>query len=387
MDARPPTREIAPILISLLLALLLAMLDNTIVGPALPTIVGELGGLEHLSWVFTAFALTSAIAMLVLGKVGDLVGRKSTWMASILIFLIGSALSGAAQDMTQLVAFRAVQGVGAGGLVVGGMAIMGELVSPAERGKYQGLLVAVTPIALLGGPLAGGWITDHASWRWAFYVNLPLGAVVLLAVWFTLRLPARERPMVVIDWWGVGVLALATSALVLIGSWAGTRYGWASWQILALAAVAAVGVAVLVAVERAAREPVLPLHVLTNRDFALSGVLAFVSGLAMVVAAAFLPQYQQLVQGYSATSSGLLLLPVMAPTVVVSIVVGQLISRTRRVRIYTIVGSAVMVAGMFALAQLEIGTGPAAAIAFMILLGLGMGFVLQVPTLIAQNSV
>ncbi|MDN2502347.1 MFS transporter, partial [Nocardia nova] len=250
MDARPPTREIAPILISLLLALLLAMLDNTIVGPALPTIVGELGGLEHLSWVFTAFALTSAIAMLVLGKVGDLVGRKSTWMASILIFLIGSALSGAAQDMTQLVAFRAVQGVGAGGLVVGGMAIMGELVSPAERGKYQGLLVAVTPIALLGGPLAGGWITDHASWRWAFYVNLPLGAVVLLAVWFTLRLPARERPKVVIDWWGVGVLALATSALVLIGSWAGTRYGWASWQILALAAVAAVGVAVLVAVER-----------------------------------------------------------------------------------------------------------------------------------------
>ncbi|WP_433598087.1 MDR family MFS transporter [Nocardia sp. CA-135953] len=384
---RNGSREIIPILISLLLALLLAMLDNTIVGPALPTIVGELGGPQQLSWVFTAFALTSAISMLLLGKVGDLVGHKRTWMASILVFLIGSALSGAAQNMVQLIIFRGVQGIGAGGLVVGGMAIMGAVVAPAERAKYQGLLMAVTPIALLGGPLAGGWITDNASWRWAFYVNLPLGAVVLLTVWFTLRLPTRERPEIVIDWWGMLLLAVWTSSLVLIGSWAGTRYSWGSWPIIVLAAVTVIGIGAFVAVEREAAEPVMPLPVIINRDFALAGVLTFVAGLTMVTAAAFLPQYQQLVHGVSATSSGLLLLPVMAPIVIVSIVVGQLISRTRRVRIYPVIGSAVAGVGMFGLAQLDSDTGQLAAILFMVVLGIGMGCVLQVPTLVAQNSV
>lgn len=387
LPAARTAREVLPVLGSLLLAMLLAMLDNTIVGTALPTMVGELGGAQQLLWVVTGYTLTSGISTLILGKAGDLLGRKATFQASIVLFLLGSALSGAAQDMMQLALFRGVQGIGAGGLVAGSMAILGEFVLPAERARYQGLLMAIMPISLLGGPLVGGWITDNASWRWVFLVNLPLGAIVLMTVWRAVHLPPRERPKLVIDWRGAILLTIWTTALVLIGTWAHARYAWDSWQILTLAAVFVVVLAVYVRVERTAVEPITPLHVLTGRDFALASVLAFVSGLVMIAAAAFMAPYQQLVQGLSATSSGLLALPIMAPAVIVSALLGQIIARNGRIRIYPIIGMACAALGMLLLALIDTQTGQAGLIIRMIVLGIGIGFTLQVPTLIAQNSV
>ncbi|GAA5051318.1 MDR family MFS transporter [Nocardia callitridis] len=380
-------RELLPVLGSLLIALLLAMLDNTVVGTAMPTMVGELGGAQHLLWVVTGYTLTSGISTLVLGKIGDLVGHKAVFLASIGLFLLGSALSGASQNMVELVVFRAIQGLGAGGLVSGSMAIMGAMVLPAERARYQGLLMAIMPIALLGGPLVGGWFTDHASWRWVFYINLPLGAIVLLTISLAVHLPHRERPKLIIDWWGILLLTIWTTALVLIGSLAGAHYAWGSWQILVLAVVLVVVLPLYVWVERTTPEPVTPLHILANRDFAMASVLAFVSGLVMIAAASFIALYLQLVQGFSATNSGLLGLPIMAPAVVVSVLVGQAISRSGRVRIHPIIGSAVAALGMLLLAQIDVHTSQLVVIGYMAVLGVGLGFTLQVPTLIAQNSV
>lgn len=381
------SREIITIMSGLMITMLLATLDNTIVGPALPTIVGDLGGLQHLSWVLTAYTLATAISTLVWGKLGDLFGRRGTFMASIVLFLIGSALTGMAQNMMELIGFRAVQGLGAGGLIVGVMAILGELIPPAERGKYQGLFMAIMPPAMLGGPLIGGWITDNASWRWAFYVNIPLGAIALTTVWFTLHLPHRKKSKVIIDWWGAGTLAVWASALVLLGSWAGTQYDWGSWQIIGLAVVAVAFFVAFVAIERRVPEPILPLHVFSNRNFALSGALAFVIGMAMMGAAAYLPQFQQLVQGASATNSGLLLLPMMFPMIFASLIIGQLTTRTGKIRIYPIIGGAILTIGMLLFTQVEITTTKLALSGFMIVLGIGIGCLMQPSMLIAQNSV
>ena len=382
-------RQIVTAMSGLILAMLLAQLDNMIVAPALPTIVGELGGLDHLSWVVTAYILASTVATPIWGKLGDIFGHKHTFMASIVVFLVGSALCGASQDMTQLVLFRGIQGLGAGGLIVGIMSVIGMLVSPRERGKYVGVMMAVMPAAMIGGPLIGGFITDHASWRWAFYVNLPLGIVSLFVVWSTLHL-SHEPPhqgKVTIDWWGAGVLSVWISSLVLAITWGGNQYPWGSWQILSLFAVAAVGLVAFLLIERRSAEPIIPLRLFGIANFSLATSLGFIAGFAMFGGITFLPQYQQFVQGASATNSGLLLMPMMIAAMVFSLGGGQIISRTGHYRVFPIIGTVLLAGGLWLFSTMGVDTSKWETSVYMVVLGAGMGCLMQTTSLIAQNSV
>ncbi|MGI5130830.1 MDR family MFS transporter [Pseudonocardia sp. CA-107938] len=379
-------REVYVALSGLMIAMLLAMLDNTIVGTAMPTIVGELGGLAHLSWVVTAYALATAVTTPVWAKIGDLYGRKGVFMVSIAVFLVGSALTGLAADMGQLIAFRALQGVGAGGLMVGAMAIIGDLVPPRERGRYQGLMAAIMPIAFIGGPLLGGYLTDNLSWRWAFYINIPLGIAALIVTWFTMDLP-RVRREARIDWKGAGLLGVAISALTLLTSWGGNTYAWGSWQIIGLAVLAVVAGLLFVRVERRQVEPILSLDLFRNRSFTAATTLSFLTGFAMFGAVTYLPQFQQIVQGASATSSGLLLLPLMGGMLTMSLVGGQIVTRTGRYRWLLIGGSIAMTVGLVLLSTMGLGTTQLTSSLFMVVLGIGMGMLMQTTMLVVQNSV
>ncbi|HEY7489330.1 MAG TPA: MDR family MFS transporter [Streptosporangiaceae bacterium] len=379
-------REIYTVMSGLMIAMLLAMLDNMVVGTAMPTIVGELGGLTHLAWVVTAYTLATAVATPVWGKLGDLYGRKGMFMSAIAIFLIGSALAGMSQSMNELIAFRGLQGLGAGGLLVGAMAIIGDLVPPRERGRYQGLMAAVMPLAMIGGPLLGGFVTDHLNWRWAFYINLPLGGLALVVTALTMHLEKR-RTSHRIDYLGVVLLTAAISTLILVATWGGTEYAWGSSTIIGLGIVSAVSLVAFILWELRATEPILPMRLFRNANFALVSALGFLVGFALFGAVTFLPQYQQLVQGASATNSGLLLLPLMAGMLVTTIVVGQLVTRTGRYRVFPILGGAAMAVGMFLLAQLTVGSTELTTSLFMVVLGVGMGFLMQNTMLIAQNSV
>ncbi|MEO3773463.1 MDR family MFS transporter [Micromonospora sp. B9E7] len=387
--------NIRVVLFGLMIAMMLAMLDNMIVSTALPRIVGEFGGLNHFTWVVTAYVLGTTVSTPIWGKLGDLYGRKSVFLTSVVVFLVGSALCGMAgsgmfggpQDgMVQLIAFRAVQGLGAGGLMVGVMAIIGDLVPPRERGRYQGMIAGIMAIAMVAGPLVGGFITDHLSWRWAFYVNLPLGGVALLVLITTMHLP-KYRTEHRIDWLGAGLLSVGITAIVLITTWGGNEYDWTSPQILGLAVLAVVALVVFGLVERRVQEPILPLALFANRNFALISVIGFLLGFAMFGAMNFLPLYQQTVQGASATNSGLLLLPLMFGMLVVSLVIGRAITKNGRYRAYPIVGGVVMTAGMALLAMLDTDTSKLMSSLYMVVLGVGMGFLMQTSMLIAQNSV
>jgi len=384
--APPSQRAIYVAMAGLMLGILLAMLDNLIVSTALPTIVGDLGGLAHLSWVVTAYALAIAAATPVWGKLGDLYGRKGMFMASIAIFLLGSALAGMSQNMGQLIGFRAFQGLGAGGLFVGAMAIIGDLVPPRERGRYQGLIGAMMPIAFIGGPLLGGALTDHLSWRWAFYVNLPLGAVALLVTALVMHLP-RRRVQARIDYAGAALLTVGIVALTLVASWGGSEYPWGSWQILGLAAVSGASLVAFVLAERRAAEPIIPPRLFRKRDFTVAQVLSFLVGAAMFGSVNLLPQYMQYVRGASSTASGLLLLPLMFGMLVVMLATGQITTRTGHYRSFPILGGAFMTAGMLVLLLLGVDTTTLAASALTVVVGVGMGFLLQNTLLITQNSV
>ena len=385
-SGQPSTRLIYLAMVPLMLGMLLAMLDNLIVSTALPTIVGDLGGLAHLSWVVTAYTLATAAATPLWGKIGDLYGRKRAFMVSIVIFLIGSALSGLAQSMGQLITFRAVQGLGAGGLAVSAMAIIGELVPPRERGRYQGLIGGMMPIAFVGGPLIGGLLTDHLSWRWAFYVNLPLGVVALLVTGLAMRLPAVRR-QATIDYAGAGLLTAGIVALTLAASWGGTEYGWTSWQIMLLAAVGVASLIGFVRVERRVAEPILPPRLFANRNFTVAQLLSFLAGAVMFGAVNFLPQYLQNVRGASSTASGLLLLPLMFGMLAVMLATGQITTRTGHYRSFPILGGAFMVAGMLALLALGVDTPTLVASALTAITGFGIGFLMQNTMLITQASV
>ncbi len=379
-------REVMIVLPGLMLAIMLAMLDNMIVGTAMPHIVGELGGLDRLSWVVTGYVLGTTVSTPLWGKIGDLYGRKNIFITAIVIFLVGSALSGMSTSMNELIGFRALQGLGAGGLIVGAMAIIGDLVPPRERGRYQGLMAGVMALAMIAGPLAGGFITDNLNWRWAFYVNLPLGGVALVWLIARLHLP-KYRTEHRIDWLGAALLSVGITALVLITTWGGGQYAWGSWPILSLAVTAAVTLVLFAFVERRVAEPILSLDLFRNRNFTLVSAIGFLLGFAMFGAINFLPLFQQTVQGSSATNSGLLLLPMMLTMMVVSIFVGQVITRSGKYKVFPVIGGLGMTAGMVLLSLLDMHTTKFQLAVFMSVLGLGMGFLMQTTMLIAQNSV
>lgn len=385
-SGRRPPRSLYLGVFGLLLGMFLAMVDGLIVGTALPTIVGELGGLDQLSWVVTAYLLTTAVATPIWGKAGDLYGRKGTFMAAIALFLAGSMLSGLAQDMTQLIAFRALQGLGAGGLMVGALAIIGVLVPPRQSGRMQSMIGAMMPVAFIGGPLLGGFLTDHLSWRWAFYVNLPIGVVSLVIVGGWIRLGRTERSPARIDYPGVVLLSGAILALTLLASWGGVRYGWRSPQILGLAAVGVVALAWFVRVERRAVEPVIPPRLFRSRNFTLAQILSFLIGAVMLGVTSYLPQYMQVVQGLSPTAGGLLLLPLMFGMLGVQLGTGALISRNGRYRIYPILGGGVLTVGVLVLLLLGRETATALASGLTVVAGMGIGFVMQSTMLITMNS-
>ncbi|MEV5611610.1 MDR family MFS transporter [Streptomyces sp. NPDC052225] len=384
-EAKQP-RSVRVVLLALMIAMLLAMLDNMIVGTAMPTIVGDLGGLEHLSWVVTAYTLATAASTPIWGKVGDMYGRKGAFLSSIVIFLIGSALSGMAQDMSQLIGFRAVQGLGAGGLMVGVMAIIGDLIPPRERGKYQGMMAGVMALAMIGGPLVGGTITDHLGWRWAFYINLPIGVVALVAITAVLHLP-KKRATGKVDYLGAALLTVGITSIVLVTTWGGSEYAWGSAVIMELIGIGVAALVGFVFSQTRAAEPIMPLHIFRSLNFTLMSVIGFITGFVMFGAVLFLPLYQQSVQGASATNSGLLLLPMLLAMMVVSLVAGRVTTNTGKYKVFPVVGSVLMVGGLFLLAQMDTGTSRFTSGIYMAVLGAGMGCLMQITMLVAQNSV
>jgi EmrB/QacA subfamily drug resistance transporter len=379
-------KQIMIILPGLLMAMLLAMLDQLVVGTALPRIVGDLGGATHLSWVVTAYVLTSTITTPFYGKLGDMYGRKKFFIAAIIIFLVGSALSGLSSSMAELITFRAIQGLGAGGLMVGALATLGEIVPPRERGKYMSYFMVVMMLATVGGPLVGGWITTAFSWRWIFYINLPLGGAALVYLFALMKLPAR-RVEHRIDYAGGILLGVVATSIILLATWGGTEYAWGSWEILGLLLVAIAAFIGFIVTEQRAAEPMLPLHVFKIRNFSVTMVLTFLVGLALFGAMTFLPFYQQTVQGASPTVSGLLMTPLMVGSALTSILAGVLTSKTGKYRLFPIVGGLIMAVGMYMLSRLGVHTSRLTTGIDYVVLGLGMGLLMQMMSLIAQNSV
>jgi EmrB/QacA subfamily drug resistance transporter len=371
---------------ALILVFLLASLDQTIVSTALPTIVGELGGLQHLSWVVTAYLLASTVSGPLYGKFGDLYGRKIVLQTAIVIFLVGSALCGISQNMAELIAFRALQGLGAGGLIVTAIAVIGDVIPPRDRGRYQGIFGAVFGVSTIIGPLLGGFFVDNLSWRWIFYVNLPIGAVAFVVIGAVFRVrPAPKQHT--IDYLGAALLAGGLSAIVLFTSLGGTTWPWGSSQIVALIVIGVIGIAAFVFVESRVPEPILPLALFRNRTFAVTSAVGFVVGLALFGAVTYLPLYLQIAKGVSPTKSGLQLTPLMLGLLVTSVLSGQLISRWGKYRIFPIIGTAVVTVGMVLLSRLGVSTSLWVAALDMVVLGLGLGMVMQVLVLAVQNAV
>jgi EmrB/QacA subfamily drug resistance transporter len=379
-------RQILVIMSGLMLGMFLAALDQTIVSTALPTIVGDFHGANLLSWVITAYLLASTASTPLWGKAGDLYGRKRVFQLAIVVFLVASALCGASQNLYELIAFRGLQGIGGGGLISLVFAIVGDVIPPRERGRYQGYFGAVFGVSSVVGPLAGGFAVDSLSWRYIFYINLPLGIAALIVTNRVLKLPKRTRH-VLIDWWGALLLVAGVSCILLATQSGGTNYPWGSWQVIGLFALGAVGLAGFVLREKLAPEPILPLELFRMQIFTVANIVAFVSGVAMFGALAFLPQYLQLVHGVSATESGLLLLPLLIGLLVMSIASGRYISRTGKYRWFPLAGTILVTIGLILLSHLGAHTSLALVGLYILVFGAGLGLFIQVLTLVVQNSV
>jgi EmrB/QacA subfamily drug resistance transporter len=383
--ATPARRELTLVFAALMLAVLLASLDATIVATALPTITAELGGLNQLSWVVTGYLLASTISTPLYGKLGDLYGRKRLFQGSILVFLAGSALCGLSQNMAELIAFRTLQGFGGGGLIVLAQAIIGDVVTPRDRGRYQGVFGAVFGLSSVAGPLIGGFLVDNASWRWIFYVNVPIGLIALAVIAVALNLPTQRRD-VRIDVTGTMMLSLAAGAFVLATSLGGHTYEWGSWQIIGLGVVSVAATAALIGVERRAAEPVLPLRLFSSRVFAVASAMGFIVGMALFGATTYLPLFLQVVNGASPTSSGLQLLPLMLGLLTTSIGSGQIIARWGRYKPFPIAGTAILTVGFALLSTMGPDTSALMRSLYMLVVGLGLGLVMQVLVLAVQND-
>ncbi|MEU1602303.1 MDR family MFS transporter [Micromonospora matsumotoense] len=379
-------RQLRLLMFGLMTGMLLAALDQTIVGTALPTIVGELGGIDHYSWVVTAYLLASTASTPLYGKMADLYGRRPVFLFSIGTFLLGSLLAGLSQDMTQLIVTRGVQGIGAGGLMTLAFTIISDVVSPRERGRYQGLFGAVFGVSSVAGPLVGGYFAE-TNWRWIFYLNVPLALLAIVVCYHVLRLIPFERREHTVDWLGAGLLVAGVSALLLALSWGGNSYAWGSPTIIGLFVAGAVLGVAFVLQEARVTEPILPLGLFRSATFALANSAGFVLGLVMFGSIIFIPLYLQIVKGASPTRSGLLMLPMMAGIIVTSIVTGRAMSRIGRYKWFPVAGSVVLVVGMLLFTRLQVDSSLWAAFGYMVVIGVGLGLCMQSLILGVQNAV
>ena len=381
-----PDRRFWAVYASLLVVMFLSAMDQTIVGTALPTIVGDLGGAAHMAWVLTAYTLAITVAMPVYGKLGDLVGRKNLFLVAIALFLIGSALCGTADTMTQLIIYRFIQGLGGGGLMISSQAITGDLIPPRVRGTYMAPMGAMFGIASILGPIIGGWLTDSVSWRWTFWINLPLGVLAFVAIAIVLRLPSH-RLTSPIDWWGLVLMNAGAVAIVLMATWGGNQYAWTSPVIIGLGTAGLICWGLFAYVETRAADPILPWSILTNRTFIVSTAVGMLAMGGMIGVMSYLPTYLQMVYAYSATASGLLLVPITIGMLVSSILSGILVSRTDRYKIYPVLGPLVAAGASFWLSRLTT-TSPvwqiSAATFFM---GAGIGMFFQLLVTVVQNAI
>lgn len=374
------------ILSGVILAMLLSSLDQTIVATAMPTIVRELKGLEHFSWVFTAYMLGSTVTVPIYGKLSDMFGRRNLYLLAIVIFLGGSVLCGLSQNMTQLIFFRALQGIGGGAMMVNSFAIIGEVFPPAERGKYQGMIGGVFGLSSVAGPLLGGWITDHTSWRWVFYVNIPVGIIAMIVLSAALPKIAAHLRNKKIDWWGSLFITISLVPLLLSLVWGGSLYAWSSWQIISCLVTSIISLIIFIRVENRAINPILSPGLFRNRVFVVSVCTLFLTTMGMFGAIVFIPVFSQGVIGGSATHAGMVLTPLMLSLIAASTISGRIISKTGRYKFLAIAGIAIILVGLFYFSTINIHTRNGDLIVRMIILGIGLGTTMPIFTLAVQSA-